>query len=507
VTSPPLPEAREEHPPPPRHRRPAPRDGGAARPLLLRKSSRTAVWRKTVRAIEAYLERVSHHAVGADFDPQTVRELVAGFDFASPIDALEALDRAVEGLWRHQTHTSHPRCFGLFVPAATTLGIASDALVAAFNPQLANWAHSPFAVEVERHLVRTFGAAFGYAPERADGTLTSGGAEANHTAIVAALAHSFPDFPERGLRALSGEPVLYMSAEGHGSIAKAARFCGLGSQCVRAIRVDAEWRADPADLAERIAADRRAGSLPFLVVGTAGTTGAGAIDPLDRLADVAESEGLWLHADAGWGGAAAFVPELRHVLAGVARADSIAFDAHKWLSAPMGAGFYLTRHSEPLERACEVTAAYMPRDAEAPDVEDPYRRSLPWSRRFAGLKVLLALAVAGWDGYAAVLRNQVALGGALRHELERAGWGIVSSTPLPLVCFVDRWRPDGRSAEYLDAVARHVVSSGKAWLSTTRLGSHTPALRACISNYRTTEDDVRLLIACLAEARREVPHP
>ncbi len=481
-----------------------PRDGGPGRPLLLRKSSRTAVWRKTIRAIESYLERVPHQPVSPVLDPARVRELVAGFDFRTPMNALEALDRALEGLWRHQTHTSHPRCFGLFVPAATTLGIAADALVAAFNPQLADWAYSPFAVEAERHLVRTLGEAFGYPPELADGGLTSGGAESNHTAILTALAHAFPDFPERGLRSLPGQPVLYVSAEGHGSVAKAARLCGLGDDAVQAVRVDHEWRADPEDLVARIVRDRRAGCVPFLVVATAGTTGAGAVDPLEDLAAVAEREGLWLHADAAWGGAAAFVPELRSLLCGIEHADSIGFDAHKGLSVPMGVGFHLTRRGELLERVFGVAASGMPRDADSLDVEDPYRRSMLWSRRFAGLKVLLSLAVAGWDGCAAVLRHQVALGEALRHELEHAGWGIVNSTPLPVACFVDRQTSEGGTAEYLEAVARHVVASGKAWLSTTRLGSDTPALRACISNYRTTSDDVLALVACLAEARREI---
>jgi glutamate/tyrosine decarboxylase-like PLP-dependent enzyme len=457
-----------------------------------------------VRAIEAYLERVPHQPVSPILDPVPVRDLVASFDFRAPIDALEALDRALEGLWRHQTHTSHPRCFGLFVPAASTLGIAADALVAAFNPQLADWAHSPFAVEAERHLVRSMGEAFGYPPDRADGALTSGGAEANHTAILTALAHAFPAFPERGLRSLPAQPVLYVSAEGHGSVTKAARLCGLGSEAVRVVQVDHDWRADPRDLAGRIADDRRAGRAPFLIVGTAGTTGAGAVDPLEELATLAESEGLWLHVDAAWGGAAAFVPELRPLLAGIERADSITFDAHKWLSVPMGAGFHLTRRGELLERVFGIAAAYMPRDAEALDVEDPYRRSMPWSRRFAGLKVLLSLAVAGWDGCAAVLRHQTVLGDKLRHELEHEGWGIVNSTPLPVACFVDRRSAAGASAPYLEAVARHVVASGKAWLSTARLGGETPALRACISNYRTTTDDVLALVACLAEARSEL---
>jgi glutamate/tyrosine decarboxylase-like PLP-dependent enzyme len=294
--------------------------------------------------------------------------------------------------------------------------------------------------------------------------------------------------------------VLYVSAEGHGSVGRAARLCGLGDEAVRLVPTDRDWRMDPAALEELLSRDRRAGASPFLLVATVGTTAAGAVDPLRALSEIAEREELWLHVDAAWGGAAALVPELRPWLAGIERADSIAFDAHKWLSVPMGAGFYLTRHRGTLERAFAVSDDGVPR-RPGWEVVDPCRRSMAWSRRFAGLKVLLSLAVAGKDGYAAVLRHQVALADALRHDLERAGWGVVNRTFLPLVCFVDRSVPEGRSASYLEGIAGSVIASGAARISVVRLGD-MPALRACISSFRTAEEDLQALIGCLAAARR-----
>src|SRR5262249_46635935 len=161
-------------------------------------------------------------------------------------------------------------------------------------------------------------------------------------------------------------------------------------------------------------------------VATAGTTSAGAIDPVGDLAEIASREGIWFHVDAAWGGAAALVPELRPALGGIEKADSITFDAHKWLSAPMGAGLYLTRHSNVLPRAFGVATDYMPRDAADLEVVDPFMHSMQWSRRFIGLKVFMALLVAGWEGYAEAIRRQVAMGDRLRERLQASGWGVVN---------------------------------------------------------------------------------
>ena len=349
--------------------------------------------------------------------------------------------------------------------------------------------------------MRAFGARMGYA--ETDGVFCSGGAEANHTAVLAALASSFPAFGEHGLRALERAPVLYVSSEAHHSFLKAARLCGLGTAAVREVAVDASLRMDVAALRAGIAEDRAAGRAPFLVVATAGTTGAGAIDPVAAIADVAAGERIWMHADAAWGGAAALAPELRETLAGMERADSITLDAHKWLSVPMGAGMLLTRHPRALERTFRVAAGYMPREAEGLDVVDPYAHSMQWSRRCIGLKLFLTLAVAGWDGYARVVREMTARGRELRGRLEGAGWKPVNDTPLPVVCFVDATHPRGGQADYLARVAAAVLASGEAWLSTVSLAGRQPALRACITNHRTGTGDLDALVQTLAAARAQ----
>ena len=412
-----------------------------------------------------------------------------------------ALGQVAAGLREHQTHAAHPRYFGLFVPAPVYATVAADALAAAFNPQLANWTHAPFAVEAERRLLRVLAERLGYPGRDLEGTFTSGGAEANYTAVLAALAAGHPGFAEHGVRAYPAAPTVYLSAEAHHSWHKAARASGLGTAAVRTVEQGTGLALDPDRLEALIAADRAAGRRPLLLVGTAGTTSSGTIDPLGRLADIAEREGMWFHVDAAWGGAAALSPALRPALAGLERADSITLDAHKWLSVPMGAGIYLSRRSGALRRAFDVNTAYMPPVGDDGRAPDPYRHSLQWSRRFIGLKVLLAVMTVGWDGYAEIVERQAALADGLRRRLESAGWRIVNATPLPVVCFVDgRGAADGGAAA-LDAIVAAVLASGEAWISRTVLGDGRPALRACIANFRTREDDLDRLVRALEAAR------
>jgi O-6-methylguanine DNA methyltransferase len=469
--------------------------------LLLEPGERDRMWQSLVEAVETYLARVRELPVSAEPTPEAARQLVGRFDFAHPMAPEEAIRLAADSLSRTQVHTPHPRYFGLFNPTPTTVGIAADALVAAFNPQLAHWKHNPFAVESERFLIRELGLRFGYAPATIDGVMASGGSEANHTALLAALAHAFPKLEADGLRGLGVPPMFYVSAEGHHSFHKAARLCGLGNRACREIPVDGDLRMQTPALESAIREDRRNGFAPFLVVGTVGTTNAGAIDPLAEIAAIAARENIWFHADAAWGGAAALVPELRPLLCGIESADSVTLDAHKWLSVPMGAGIFLTRHREILHKTFHISAAYVPPRAAEIETADPYEGSMQWSRRFSGLKVFLSLAVVGWDGYAAILRRMVNMGAQLRRELEASDWQVVNSTPLPICCFRDRASSE---AGYVEAIAREVIRSGKAWISTTRLRGSNPVLRACITSYRTSTEDLRILLAALNDARAKL---
>src|SRR5437762_3628641 len=323
--------------------------------------------------------------------PQEIRNyLAARYDFAKPL-ALDDVGADVERMLRRwQLHVTHPRYFGLFNPSVTPASVVGDTLAAMYNPQLATWRTSPAANEIERHSLAWLTGKLGFPAESA-ASFTSGGAEANLSAVVVALTRAFPDYGERGLAALPAQPVVYLTAEAHHSFSKIAHMTGLGRRAIRTVATDGDLRMDLADLGRRVAEDRRNGFAPCMVVGTAGTTAAGAIDPLLELGRYCRSEGLWFHVDAAWGGAAILSPSLRGHLAGIETADSITCDAHKWFSVPMAAGMFFCRHSTSVAEAFRVETSYMPGQTAGP-VRDPYTPSVQWSGRFVGLELLLATA-------------------------------------------------------------------------------------------------------------------
>jgi glutamate/tyrosine decarboxylase-like PLP-dependent enzyme len=414
--------------------------------------------------------------------PQEIRSYLASrYDFAQP-RALDDICADVERMLQTwQVQVTHPRYLGLFNPSVTAASVIADTLTAMYNPQLATWRTSPAANEMERHVLAWLTGKFG-PPADTLAHFTSGGAEANFSAVVVALTRAFPDFGDHGLRHLPASPTIYMTGEAHLSFNKIAHMTGLGRRAIRTVATDRHLKMDLGDLARQVAADRQGGFAPFMVVGTAGTTAAGVIDPLPELARFCQSEGLWLHIDAAWGGAAVISPRLRHCLSGIEAADSITCDAHKWFSVPMGTGMFFCRHPDAVSAAFRGEAFYMPRKTAGP-VVDPYTTSPQWSRRFIGLKLFLALAHYGESGYIEMIEHQTRMGDVLRESLKRAGWRVVNATPLPLVCFT---RDGLDTTSFLAALYERQI----AWMSEVRLGDDAPVLRACITSFRTTESDI-----------------
>src|SRR5438552_2772535 len=289
-----------------------------------------------VRSAVAKLEaQIASGPIVPTVTPDEIRcHLAARYDFTRPLD-LDDVGADVERMLRTwQVHVTHPRYFGLFNPSVTLASVVADTLVAMYNPQLATWRTSPAANEIERHTLAWLTGKFGF-PASAVASFTNGGAEANLSAVIVALTRSFPEYGEHGLRRLTASPTVYLTGEAHATFNKIAHMTGLGRRAVRTVASDRHLKMDLGDLARRVAEDRRDGFAPFMVVGTVGTTAAGAIDPLPDLARFCRSEDLWFHVDAAWGGAAVVSPLLRGHLAGIDEADSITCDAHKWFSVPM----------------------------------------------------------------------------------------------------------------------------------------------------------------------------
>ncbi len=471
--------------------------------LRLSENAREKLWSDLINIVEGHWRSVDDGRVAPPLDPGALRSQLAALDLERGLTVPEALDFAGRGLTEHQVHTAHRRYFGLFNPAPTTMGVAADTLVAAFNPQLAAWSHSPFAAEVERYLVQEIGLRFGFNANSVDGVFTSGGAEANHTAVLTAIVSADSNYRQRGVDPEMGALTMYLTTESHDSLRKGASISGLGFEAVRNVPVDADLHMDITALRSLIARDRADGLRPFLVVGTAGTTSAGVVDPLGLIADVAREESMWFHVDAAWGGAAAFSDSASSEVTGIERADSVTFDAHKWLSVPMGAGMYVTRHPQILSNTFATDDAYMPRDAAGLDIVDPFSHSIQWSRRFTGLKLFLTIAVAGWQQIAELVDREIEVGHELRSILSERGWRIVNRTSLPVVCFADpQADPTDRGAA--DALAQAVVKSGRAWISSTVLANGHACLRACITNFQTDRSDLIALADALDVARGDL---
>lgn len=464
----------------------------------LNREERSALFNYVINRIENYYEHTGEFRVTPVLEPEGIREFVHGTGRELPAPALKVLERVMQGMEEHAVHTPHPKYFGLFNPRAGFAGILADLITASYNPQLAAWSHSPFAAEVENYCIRAFGSRFGFREENTDGVFATGGAEANQTAMLCALNSHFPGFKKYGLRSLPANPVLYCSSEAHHSVTKAAQTAGLGSESVRLIPVHKDLRMDTNALAKAIEKDRSGDAEPFMVVGTAGTTGTGAIDDLATLSDIARKNNLWHHVDAAYGGAAILHEGLKPNLRGIGNSDSITFDAHKWLSVPMATSMFITRHRQVLAETFGQGTQYMPRDAEGLEIVDPYAHSIQWSRRFNGLKVYLSLAIYGWEGYGEVIGHQAAMGDLFRKKLTENRWVILNHTPLPVICFSAE--PHLDDPAFANAISQNIVRSGKSWISVYPVHGNS-AIRVCITNYNTGEAELDELVGELNEER------
>ena len=439
------------------------------------------------RALALADERVCAGSATPTLDIEALRRELEGFDFAAARPLTELLDWSIGMLEHGLTHLTHPRYFGLFNPAPTFPAQCADRLVAAFNPQVASSATSPAAVALEAHVIRSVAQRAGF-PAGAGGHFTSGGSEANYTAMLCALTRAHPGFAVDGARAFAGQPVFYVSKECHHSWVKIAHQAGIGRSAARLVATDGRGRLSVSALEQAIAADLAGGCVPFLLVASAGTSNAGMLDPLEACADLAAQHQLWYHVDAAWGGAMIASERLRCVLKGLERADSATIDAHKWFATTMGCGMFLVRDPTALTASFQVAASYMPSHKSS---IDPYMNTAQWSRRFLGLRLFLSLAAAGWAGHAAHIERAVAQTAWIRGELERRGWSIVNDSPFALLNVV----PPAALGDPKTVVAR-VLASGRAWVSLARF-EERDVIRICVTHGETGDADLAILIASL----------
>ena len=394
---------------------------------------------------------------------------------------------------------SHPRFFGFINATADPVGVMADSLASAMNPNC--WGGDHAAVHVEKQVIGWLAASFGFPPD-AEGILVSGGSMANFTALAAARRAMTPgNVREDGL-AGTDRPRLtvYASDQVHACVDKAVDLLGIGTRQLRRLPADERFRIRPADVARAIAQDRAAGFLPAIVVGNAGTVNTGAIDPLSELADLCAREGLWFHVDGAYGAMATLSPALAPLFAGMERADSVAADPHKWLYVPYEAGATLVRQPGRLGATFRKFPEYLASDAESPFPGPAWfaERGVELSRGFKALKVWMGWKTHGRRGYAAAIENDVRLARFLSDEVDRRpDFERLADTVLSIANF--RYRPAGSSLPEpeLDAVNRRIVNrlvgAGSFFLAPTVLKGRT-ALRVCIVNFRTKEEDLTFLL-------------
>jgi aromatic-L-amino-acid decarboxylase len=456
-----------------------------------------------------FLEGLPSRAVSPGLTPAGARQLIAPRPLpqtgSDPAALMAEATRLVTG---HSLFNGHPRFMGYITSSAGPLGSLADLLASTVNPNCGSWGLSPMATLIEAQAVSWIAELLGYPPD-SGGLLVSGGNMANMVGFWAArAAHADWDLRADGVDAPGASRlVAYCSAETHTWIQKAADLSGLGTSAVRWIPVDSARRMDVAALAGHIAADRRAGLRPFLVVGTAGSVSTGAVDPLHEVAALCRQEELWFHVDGAYGAPAVVASNAPRDLEAMTDADSVAVDPHKWLYAPLEAGCALVRDPAKLRGAFSYTPAYYHFDSA--DVTPPpnyYEYGPQNSRGFRALKVWLLLQQVGRQGYIESIAEDIRLSQRL-FEMAAAEPELEAVTQaLSITTF--RYVPpgaDARATTELNALNERILDdlqrSGRAYISNAMLDGRF-LLRACIVNFRTTEEDLRELVRAVIDIGR-----
>jgi aromatic-L-amino-acid decarboxylase len=397
------------------------------------------------------------------------------------------------------THWSHPSFFAYFATSTSAPGIFGELLSAAFDNKAMLWRTSPASTELEEVVLdwlrQMMGLDAGYS-----GIIYDTASVSSMHAIAAAREGVERRIREEGMSGRTDLPLLrvYVSEQAHSSIEKGVITLGLGQRGLRKIPTDAEFRMNPQALAEAIEEDKSQGMVPSCVVATVGTTSTSSIDSVKEIVPICEKHVMWLHVDAAYAGSAAVVPELRYILAGCERADSVAVNPHKWLFTPFDLSVLYCRHMDLLQRAFSLVPEYL-RTPEQDRVRNGSDYGIQLGRRFRALKLWMIIRYFGHEGLASRIREHCRLAKLFTSWVEESrDWELMAPVPLSLVCFracpqldaVDEKSRNARWDALNEEVMHAVNATGKAFLSHTRLNDKF-TLRLSIGNIRTAEQHVR----------------
>jgi aromatic-L-amino-acid/L-tryptophan decarboxylase len=447
--------------------------------------------------IARYFEQVRDHPVLPSVRPG---EFTGSLPQSAPEHG-ESLDRIFADfqstVFPALTLWNHPRFFGWFSISSTPPSILADFLSAAVNVNAMLWKASPAATELEEVTLRWIRQWLGFNHEFF-GIIYDTASLAVMQAIGAAREYIDPACRTRGMRS---DMVVYVSEQTHFSAEKGAITLGFGQDNVRKIPVDDQFRMRPDLLQAAVEADLAAGRRPCCIVASVGSTSTSAIDPIPEIADIAERHDIWLHVDAAYAGSAAILPEMRHVLAGVERAQSLVFNPHKWLYVSFDCSILYTNRPEIFRRASSLSAEVI-RTPEDDQVVNFNEYGVQLGRRFRALKLWYVLRYYGREGISAMLREALRLAQLLKKLVEAdPDFELAAPVPFSLVCF--RHRSDNAFNEQLLA---EINRTGKALLSHTVLNGRY-VLRFAIGNYQTNETDIHETWGLIREAARRLATP
>jgi aromatic-L-amino-acid decarboxylase len=391
------------------------------------------------------------------------------------------------------THWNHPGFFAYFGSSASGPGVLAELLSAALNSQAMLWRTGPAATELEEVALSWLRELIGL-PSEFEGVIYDTASVSSLHALAAARQMAVPKVGELGLAARRDITHLsvYCSEEAHSSIDKAVMLMGLGRASIRRIATDDQFRMRPDALQEAITRDRRNDVTPMAAVATVGTTSTTSIDPVDEIAEICAREGLWLHVDAAYAGTAAIIPEMRMVLKGAERADSLVVNPHKWLFTPFDLSALYCRRMDVVRDVFSLVPAYL-QTGEAPVVKNLMDTGIQLGRRFRALKLWAILRFFGAEGLRARLAEHIRLAKLFGEWVdESAQFERLAPVPFSVVCF--RAKTSHHSATEHDALNQELLdavnATGDIFLSHTKIRDRF-ALRLAIGNIRTTERHVR----------------
>ena len=461
---------------------------------------------EATKLVYEYLTTVSDRPVRAEnYAGKTTGSIDAELSTEGmPLDKLIADCRTIMDLSRHN---GHPRFFGYVASPSTPIGAYADLIASTLNANITCWRSGAAGTELERMVVRWLGALIDYDRD-AKGLLTSGGSMANMIALlIANRRRNGAEVSRKGLWN-SGPPMtLYASEEVHMSIAKAADLLGFGRDQARVIACDDRQRMRVDALRHSIEADLREGLRPFCVVGSAGTVNTGAVDPLAEIAKVASEFNLWFHVDGAYGAPGVLDTSKKHLFAGLERADSVSLDPHKWLYVPVDAGCLLFRDS------ATAMAAFNTEDADYIKThgysdEEAFAfwdYGVELSRRFRALKVWFTLQYYGSRRIAEAISEDISLAEYFGEVISKAeDFELLAPVELSICCF--RYVPKGNASEaelnqLNERIMGLVQKGGRAYISNATVKGRF-ALRACITNFRTTKSDIDQTVEAIRDVAR-----